>query len=150
MRFSLSTEYAIHGLLFLALQPVEAVTMLPDVARALRVSEPSLRKVFQTLTRHGLVSSYRGIKGGYSLSTAPRDITLQDVVQATEGTTMMYQCMSTHQQCEPGPHCVVGSAFQEVEAQIGAALRNLTLADLVARVQDGSKQVQWFDPVSCE
>ncbi|MGQ4808695.1 HTH-type transcriptional repressor NsrR [Candidatus Entotheonellaceae bacterium PAL068K] len=76
MRFSLSTEYAIHGLLFLALRPPDAVTMLPEVARALGVSEPSLRKVFQTLARQGLITSYRGIKGGYSLGTPAREITL--------------------------------------------------------------------------
>jgi Rrf2 family iron-sulfur cluster assembly transcriptional regulator len=147
MRFSLSTEYAIHGLLFLALRPPDAVTMLPEVARAIHVSEPSLRKVFQTLARHGLVASYRGTKGGYSLGMSAQDITLKHVVQATEGATVMYQCMSTHQQCDPGPRCVIGSAFHEVETQISAALRNITLADLVSRVQDGSKAVQWLEPV---
>ena len=148
MRFSLSTEYAIHGLLFLALQPMAAVTMLPEVARAIHVSEPSLRKVFQTLVRHGLVTSYRGIKGGYSLGMPAQDISLKDIVEATEGASVMYQCISTHQQCEPGPRCVIGSAFQEVEAQISAALRHITLAGLVARVQDGSKEIQWLVPAT--
>jgi Rrf2 family iron-sulfur cluster assembly transcriptional regulator len=148
MRFSLSTEYAIHGLLFLALRPQETVTMLPEVARSLHVSEPSLRKVFQTLARHGLITSYRGIKGGYNLGMLAHEITLKDVVQATEGIRVMYQCMSTRQQCDPGPRCVIGSAFQEVEAQIRAALHNITLADLVARVQDGSKEIQWLEPAS--
>jgi Rrf2 family protein len=150
MRFSLSTEYAIHGLLFLALRPPDAVTMLPDIARALHVSEPSLRKVFQTLARHGIITSYRGTKGGYSLGMPAHEITLKEVVQATEGATVMYQCMSTHQQCESGPRCVIGSAFQEVEAQISTALRNLTLAALVSRVQDGSKAVQWRQPATIQ
>lgn len=144
MRFSLSTEYAIHGLLFLALQPPEAVVMLPEVARAIQVSESSLRKVFQTLARHGLVTSYRGIKGGYRLALPAQDITLKDVVEATEGAAFMYRCISARQQCEPGPRCVIGSAFQEVEDRIGKALRTLTLAALVTPVQDGSKVVQWL------
>jgi Rrf2 family transcriptional regulator, iron-sulfur cluster assembly transcription factor len=144
MRFSLSTEYALHGLLFLALQPPDTVVMLPELARALRASAPSLRKVFQTLARHGLVISYRGIKGGYSLRLPAQEVTLKDIVQAIEGGAFLYQCMSAHQQCEPGSRCVVGSAFQEVEEQMRAALRNITLADLVARVQDGSKAVQWL------
>ncbi|GIX46936.1 MAG: Rrf2 family transcriptional regulator [Candidatus Tectimicrobiota bacterium] len=144
MRFSLSTEYALHGLLFLALHPQDAVVMLPEVARALRVSEPSLRKVFQTLARSGLVVSYRGTKGGYSLALPPEAISLQEVVQAVEGQTLLYQCMSAHGQCEPGPQCVIGSAFQEVEAHMRAALRRITLADLAARLRDGSKRVQWL------
>ncbi len=148
MRFSLSTEYAIHGLLFLALHPQDAVVMLPEVARALRVSEPSLRKVFQTLARRGLVISYRGTRGGYSLGMSPHVITLEDVVQAIEGTSLLYQCMSAHGQCDPGPQCVIGSAFQEVEEHMAAALRRITLADLVARVRDGSKKVQWLVPIS--
>jgi Rrf2 family protein len=91
MRFSLSTEYALHGLLFLALHPPDAVVMLPEVARVLQVSEPSLRKVFQTLARHGLVVSYRGIKGGYSLGLSAQEITLQNIVQAIEGGALVYQ-----------------------------------------------------------
>lgn len=145
MRFSLSTEYAIHGLLFLALQPPKAVTMLPEVARSIQVSEPSLRKVFQTLARHGLVTSFRGTKGGYRLSRPAQDISLKDVVEATEGAAFMYRCISTQQQCEPGPRCVIGSAFQEVEARISSALRTITLAGLVTPVQDGSKVIQWLD-----
>ena len=145
MRFKLSTEYAIHGLLFLALRPPETITMLPEVARAIHVAEPSLRKVFQTLARHGLVTSYRGIKGGYRLAMSMQEITLKDVVEATEGTTFLYQCISTQQQCESGPRCVIGSAFQEVEARIIAALRTLTLASLVTRVEDGSKVIQWLE-----
>ncbi len=143
MRFSLSTEYAIHGLLFLALRPADGVTMLSEVARALGVSESSLRKVFQNLARHGLLTSYRGLKGGYSLRLSPQDITLQDVVQATEGAAAWYHCIQAQRRCEPGPRCVIGSAFQEVEAQIGAVLRNVTLADLATRVQDGSKEIEW-------
>lgn len=145
MRFSLSTEYAIHGLLFLALQSPETVTMLPEVARAIQVSEPSLRKVFQTLARHGLVTSYRGTKGGYRLALPAQEITLKDVVEAIEGSAFMYRCISNQQQCEPGPRCVIGSAFHEVEDRISAALRTITLAGLVTPVQDGSKGVQWFD-----
>jgi len=145
MRFKLSTEYAIHGLLFLALQPPEAITMLPQVARAIHVAEPSLRKVFQTLARYGLVTSYRGIKGGYRLGMSAQEMTLKDVVEATEGATFLYQCISTQQQCEPGPRCVIGSAFQEVEARISMALCSITLASLVTRVQDGSKVIQWHD-----
>ena len=145
MRFSLSTEYALHGLLCLALHPADAVVMLSEVARTLHVPEPSLRKVFQALARHGLITSYRGIKGGYRLGMSAQQISLKDVVQITEGATVMYRCMSTHQQCRPGPRCVIGSAFQEVEAQMSAALRNITLADLVTRVREGSKEVQWFE-----
>jgi Rrf2 family protein len=115
--------------------------MLPEVARALQVSGPSLRKVFQTLARHGLVVSYRGIKGEYSLGVSAQEITLQDIVQAIEGGALVYQCMSMHQHCEPGLWCVVGSAFQEIEEQIRTALRNVSLAELVTRVQDGSKAV---------
>ncbi|MGQ4808696.1 hypothetical protein NKDENANG_02084 [Candidatus Entotheonellaceae bacterium PAL068K] len=59
---------------------------------------------------------------------------------------MLYQCISTHQQYEPGPRCIIGSAFQEIEAQINAALRHITLAALATRVQDGSKEVQWLTP----
>ena len=44
-----------------------------------------LEQLFSTLRRDGLLTSQRGVKGGYRLARAPDRITVLEVVQALDG-----------------------------------------------------------------
>jgi Rrf2 family protein len=44
-----------------------------------------LEQLFSTLRRDGILSSQRGVRGGYSLARPAEDITVLDVVQALDG-----------------------------------------------------------------
>jgi Rrf2 family cysteine metabolism transcriptional repressor len=44
-----------------------------------------LEQLFSTLRRDGLLSSQRGVRGGYSLARPAEEITVLDVVQALDG-----------------------------------------------------------------
>jgi Rrf2 family protein len=47
--------------------------------------EQFLEQLFSTLRRAGLLTSHRGMKGGYTLSRAPDEITVLEVVQTLDG-----------------------------------------------------------------
>ena len=44
-----------------------------------------LEQLFSTLRRAGLLTSHRGMKGGYTLARPPDEITVLEVVQALDG-----------------------------------------------------------------
>jgi len=44
-----------------------------------------LEQLFSTLRRDGLLTSQRGVKGGYRLARPPEEITVLEVVQALDG-----------------------------------------------------------------
>jgi Rrf2 family iron-sulfur cluster assembly transcriptional regulator len=44
-----------------------------------------LEQLFSTLRRSGLLTSYRGMRGGYTLSRRADEITVLEVVQALDG-----------------------------------------------------------------
>ncbi|GAA4542569.1 Rrf2 family transcriptional regulator [Pseudonocardia xishanensis] len=56
-----------------------------DIARARDIPLNSLVNIMIQLRRAGLVSSRRGCEGGYQLARDAADVTLADVVRATEG-----------------------------------------------------------------
>lgn len=145
MHFSLSSEYAIHGLVFLAINSPGEVTMLADVSRALKVPESTFRKVFQTLARSGIVNAYRGAKGGYSLARAPQDITFRDIVEAVEGGSPIYHCLGEKRRCELGHNgCPINSAFGVIQERIYTALQEVTLQELIDSVNSQHRQVKWL------
>jgi Rrf2 family transcriptional regulator, cysteine metabolism repressor len=49
------------------------------------IPEQFLEQLFSTLRRSGLVTGHRGMRGGYTLSRPPDEISVLEVVQALDG-----------------------------------------------------------------
>ncbi|MGQ9630471.1 MAG: RrF2 family transcriptional regulator [bacterium] len=155
MQLSVGSEYAIHGLLYLGSKPHGEVVLLGDVADAIGAPESYLRKVFQTLSRRGLVLAYRGAQGGYSLSRPPEAITLKDIIIAIEGSSSLYNCLFSRRGCllaqssETGGGCIICRTFDIAEEKMLEVLEKTTLKDLVENIdpEDGAK---WLKGASRE
>ena len=64
--FSTSSKYAIKAVLFLALHTNESKKlMVKDIYKSINVPKAYLAKLLQDLSRHNIVSSTRGPKGGF-------------------------------------------------------------------------------------
>ncbi len=155
MQFGTSIEYAIHGLIYIANEQQRAVSSRPDagrspvlvgeIARAIKVPESYLRKVMQHLARAGLVASHRGVKGGFSLAQEPGRITLQDVVEAIDGSLPTWCCVKEKKQCGDAP-CPVSAAFEEARQKMAESLARTSIGDLASRV--GRRTDRWLS-VTC-
>lgn len=145
LRFSQSTDMAIHGLWALArLEEPQRFLMLNEIARPQNVSESYLSKVFQQLTRAGLVKAVRGKRGGYALAHSPETITVGDVVRAMEADRPMYRCLAQERCCKAVESCLLLSVFAEAERQMYAVLDGLTLAHLMADFRRSTEQMSWL------
>lgn len=145
LRFSRSTDMAIHGLWALARLDGGGYQLLGDIATRQNVSESYLSKVFQKLTHAGLIHAVRGKHGGYALARAPEDITVGDVVRAMEADDQpMYQCMAQERCCQAMENCLLLHVFAEAERQMYAVLDNATLADLVDDFLRGVDRMNWL------
>jgi Rrf2 family transcriptional regulator, cysteine metabolism repressor len=78
------SRYAVVALAELARsgsQPVPIATL----AERREMPVQFLEQLFTTLRRDGLLTSHRGMKGGYTLARPPEEITVLEVVQALDG-----------------------------------------------------------------
>ncbi len=144
MQFSLSTEYAIHSLIYLALQPKGKVTLVSEVARAQGVSETYLAKVFQQLAKAGVVISYRGAKGGFALARPPSEISLRQIVAAIEGEAPLFRCLEDRRNCALGDDCEIRSVMNRVEAVMWDMLEQTKLSDLIDGLRPRKEKVRWL------
>jgi Rrf2 family nitric oxide-sensitive transcriptional repressor len=152
LHFSQSTDMALHGLWALARAEGQRFLFLSEIARAQKVSESYLSKVFQKLTRAGLVHAVRGKRGGYALARVPEAITIGDVVRAMEPEQPMYQCLARTRCCEALENCLLLQVFAEAERQMYAVLDGVSLADLMADFFRGTQRMTWLhlsDPGTC-
>jgi len=129
LNISEAANLAIHAAAHLASHPDEVPISTVRVAQALDVSEAHLSKVFQRLTRAGLLKSIRGPRGGFSLARKPESVSLLEIFEAIDGALSKAHCLLGHSDCDRS-QCVFGGIVADVRSQVVQHFTNTTLADL--------------------
>lgn len=88
--FSQTAEYALRAVTYLAGEDGPRTT--EQIALATRVPSAYLSKIMQALSKAGLVSSQRGLRGGSMLLHDPDDISILDVVNAVDPLKRIRTC----------------------------------------------------------
>jgi len=128
VRLTRAGEYAIRGMVYLAQQhATEGLTLIGEVARAEKVSSSFLAKIFQSLSRAGLVESQRGAAGGVALGRPAHEISLRDIVEAVEGPVALNRCLVLDDPCERAETCPVAPVWREAQKRLLAVLESATL-----------------------
>ncbi|MCG8693890.1 MAG: Rrf2 family transcriptional regulator, partial [Minwuiales bacterium] len=86
------TDYAVVMMADMARLPGEVRTA-PQLAEATGVPLPTVSKLLKNLANGGLMQSQRGASGGYSLSRAPEEITVAEIIAAVEGPIALTACV---------------------------------------------------------
>jgi Rrf2 family protein len=108
---------------------------LADIAEAQDISLSYLEQIVGPLRKAGLLQSWRGAYGGYSMSAPPAEVTAGDVIRAVEGPLVPVKCMTGGkgvELCDREGHCTARAVWQKVRDRLEEALDSTTLADLVA------------------
>ena len=144
MQFSVSIEYAIHGLIYLARAGGEKPVLLADIASSIKVPKEYMRKIFQMMTRGGLIVGRRGAGGGYRLARPAEELTLRQVVEAVEGSLPVYGCLHMRRHCELGLTCPVQKAFGAARQKMAEELQGTTIADLTREIAENRREHSWL------
>jgi Rrf2 family nitric oxide-sensitive transcriptional repressor len=127
------THYSDLGLrlmMYLALRKGEAAT-LGEASERLAVSKNHLVKVSHQLTRAGLIESLRGRNGGVRLAMPPEQLTVEQVLRATEDNFDLVECLGGANTCVIVGACKLARALEDAREAFFASLRQVSMADLV-------------------
>lgn len=139
----------LSGMLHLLLHMAQAREPLTSetLARALNTNPVVIRRTMAGLRERGYVRSEKGHHGGWTLACDLGDITLFDVYEALgrpEVVALGNRQNMPECQVEQAVHSALGSAFEEARALLWRRLREVTLAQLLERIREGS-----FDDSAC-
>ncbi len=129
LRISRLTDYATVILATLAQEPARLQTAAA-LAEQTKLALPTVSKLLKQLQRAGLVTSTRGLRGGYQLARPATDISASDILDALEGPFAITDCASGQGNCEIEKSCRVGHAWQRLNLTIRRSLREVSLAQL--------------------
>ncbi len=134
MKIAIRTQYAIQAVFELALQFGSGALQIKDIARKQKAPVRFLEQILLILKREGIVSSSRGINGGYVLKQHPADISLLRVIEAMEGPI---ELSSKKMKVLP----VLWEAISKIEEHFKKNLKDLTIEDMVFRKRQKDRAV---------
>jgi FeS assembly SUF system regulator len=146
IRITRMTDYAIVLLGHFARNADSTIHSAKELAAEAELPLPTVNKVLKTLARQGLLDSHRGAKGGYSLARQPDEISVADVIRATEGPVAMTECTVEREgNCSHEAGCPVSGNWQRINHAIQQALERISLSEMIHPIEgcpsDGSSLV---------
>ncbi len=130
MIYSRSTEYAIRALIHLTQVPEGKYARAKDIAEQEEMPPSFLRKILKHLARERLLSSRKGLAGGYALRVAPSEISLLNIVEALDGPTPKQITACNAEDCPDGLYCLMQAKHVGQEQEIFCR-KATTIADLL-------------------
>jgi FeS assembly SUF system regulator len=129
-RLNKLTDYGIVLMAYVARSPKETPHTARSLAKATRLPLPTVGKLLRQLSDHGLLSSHRGVKGGYNLARDASEISVAGIVLALEGPIGFTECSVVKGACNMERSCAIKSNSQIIGGALRDALDHVMLDDL--------------------
>lgn len=137
MKISTKGRYGLRIMIDLAVNGSdESPVSIKDIAEREQLSDKYLEQIINLLGKKELVKSIRGAKGGYLLSRPSNEITVEDILTATEGSLAPVACAEDNEKCDKYCDCATSIIWSEIYNAVVSVVRNITLKDLTERTQN--------------
>lgn len=135
MKLTTKGRYAVAAMTDLAAHGGSGPTALPEIAVRQGISLSYLEQLFGKLRRAGLVTSARGVAGGYQLSQGPGATRIADIVGAVGEDIQTTACVRGGEIGCTGTtaKCLTHDLWDELGRQIELFLNTVTLEDVLAK-----------------
>ena len=130
VQFTKAEEYGLLGILYLGDKEPNIITPLSEISQAQEIPEKFLAKIFQSLSRSGLVRSHRGVRGGFTLGKRPEEITVKEVLESIQGPYHLLKCIPEPVLCNKSEICALRELLVIAENKLVSVFEQHTLADL--------------------
>ena len=132
MKISKKSRYALRLCLDLAVHQNEGCVSLNEIAQRQGVSKKFLEHIVQDLGKAGILKTYRGYLGGYRLAKDLQDISLGDILRATETSEFLVSCLSPEEFCEKSRECLSRSVWLGLMQAIDEHCNKVTLQSILS------------------
>ncbi len=107
-----------------------------EIAERVQVPLPMLTNILNQLRTYGLVTSSRGVQGGYRLAVRAEDISLAELIDAIEGPFKLTVCCAGETEshavrCSIEENCGIREPVRKLHDRLRQFLGQVTLAHIV-------------------
>jgi Rrf2 family protein len=134
VRITTWAEYGLICALHLAKRASEGPVTGRDLAARERLPGDYVEQILLRLRRAGVVKSMRGAHGGYVLARAAGEVSVRDVIAASELATFDLHCVShpvEEMRCSESHSCSIRPVWVLLQHKIDDVLESVHLSDLL-------------------
>ncbi len=115
MVLTLEADYAVRIVEYLTNHPERCDAR--TISDAMRVPQRFCLKILRDLVAKGMVCSFKGAKGGYTLARPASRITLREVIESVEGPYMLSRCQNEEYSCGR-THCRLHKIYEKISEDV--------------------------------
>lgn len=130
MKLSTKGRYAVSAMYDLALhgngQPITAA----EISERQGIPLPYLEQILAKLRKANLVNTVRGPSGGYVLVKKSSQISIGDIIRASDGPVALADCVTVESCCPKKGCCSTKGLWQTLSKKVSRVFDSTSLKDL--------------------
>jgi FeS assembly SUF system regulator len=132
LRITKEADYGIMLLVCIAERPAGAIHTARRAAEWTGLPLPMVSKILRSLAREQILTSHRGVSGGYSLNRSPASTSVAEVIRALEGPISMVQCGSDPGACDQEALCPTRVNWTRISQEVEQALERVPISEMLS------------------
>lgn len=144
MRITTQAEYGLICALHLARRGGSGPVTGREIAAQERLPGDYVEQIMLKLRRADIVKSTRGAHGGYALARPAEEISVRDVISASEHSTFEVHCTShpvEELRCSSSHDCSIRPVWLLLQRRIDDVLQSVRLSDLLMQESEVRERV---------
>lgn len=130
LKINKKVEYALMALKYMSQKCDGELTSAREVCDTFGTPFDTTAKVMQALNNAKILSSVKGIKGGYELEKSLNEVSYMQLVQLIEGKRPESMCLNAKGLCELHDRCNIITPVDQLNNLLTHYLETLTLDEL--------------------
>ena len=125
-----NTDYAVRALCFIAENKDKKIPAR-DLVKKIKMPRPFLRKILQILQKNGILNSFKGNTGGFTLAIPTEKIFLVDIIEIFQGPLKLNECIFRKRICPDKGICMLRKRVDDIERNVLSELKSITITSLL-------------------
>jgi Rrf2 family iron-sulfur cluster assembly transcriptional regulator len=141
--FSKTCEYAIRAVIYISAtsSPLQKAR-ISDIAKSIDAPSHFTAKVLQNLVHHGIISSQKGVKGGFYIESYQKQKYLIDIVRSIDGDKIFSDCGLGLKFCSEKEPCPLHHKFKTIRNELKKMIEETTVEELARSLKNGKSSLR--------
>ena len=148
MRLSTKGRYALIAMAYIARKDFNSKVSVAEISSRLGISQTYLEQLFMKLRKANLVKSVRGASGGFSLNKHPKNIRINNIMEAVDEN---FAAVSVENRDvskilpQPFELDLTEKFWEQFSSQVYLFLHNISLEDVASDSMEPCQAVSSFE-----
>ena len=131
MKISTKGTYSIRIMAQIAKLEEDKLATVAYLSETTNISEKYLEKIISKLLKANLLVSFRGSSGGYKLFKKPSEISVKEILNATEGNMKTVSCIDEGKSCDLSSKCLTINLWAGLTKVVDDYFSKISLQDVI-------------------